>query len=288
MNTNEFYASVKNDCTMNHDLDWYNPLDIINNKLHECFSSESQKRSDFYDLIKEFDEKTYFVLLFCQYTYQVNNGGHSQYFENGYASYDDLDKGYFGNKCTDLDVHHEMIDLFKKYFNTTDISIYNKFLQILKNFDNTISNEDCSECGGSGFYEDEDEDGNIYYDNTCMYCHGSGIDENSYRVDSDKLDDEFYNISEELIKSMSNEILNNWIIKNQVNTFKGESSVMTEHKPKIKLIGTDGNAFVIIGKCEAELRRIGKKDLIPEFRKKAMSGDYSNLLCTCMEYFEVY
>lgn len=287
MTNAEFANSIK--ATYESSInDNYNLLDFINDKLCANFISENQKCSQLHDLIKEFDEKFYFVYLFCQYTYQVNNGGHSQYFENGYASYDDLDKGYFGNKCADLDVHHKMTELFQTYFNTQNNPIYEKFLQILKDFDNTISNEDCYECGGSGYYEDEDEDGNIYDTETCSYCHGSGINENIFYVDGDKLDNAFYEISDKLIKFISNDILNNWILNDKVDKFESMPHMTKEVKPKIKLIGTDGNAFVLIGRCESELRKIGKKDLIPEFRKKAMSGDYNNLLCTCMEYFEIY
>jgi hypothetical protein len=56
---------------------------------------------------------------------------------------------------------------------------------------------------------------------------------------------------------------------------------------KVKLTGTDGNAFALMGKvCEA-LRKGKRADLVPEFQKAAMSGDYNNLLSTCCEYVEV-
>jgi hypothetical protein len=56
---------------------------------------------------------------------------------------------------------------------------------------------------------------------------------------------------------------------------------------KVKLVGTDGNAFALMGKVSAALRKGGHADLIPEFRKEAMSGDYNHLLSTCCEYVEV-
>ena len=56
---------------------------------------------------------------------------------------------------------------------------------------------------------------------------------------------------------------------------------------KVKLTGTDGNAFALMGRvCEA-LRKGGHSDLVKEFQTKAMSGDYDNLLTTCCEYVEV-
>jgi hypothetical protein len=62
---------------------------------------------------------------------------------------------------------------------------------------------------------------------------------------------------------------------------------MAKTNIKVKLTGTDGNAFALMGKvCEA-LRKGGQSALVKEFQAKAMSGDYDNLLQTCSEYVEV-
>jgi len=59
-------------------------------------------------------------------------------------------------------------------------------------------------------------------------------------------------------------------------------------KPKLKLIGEDGNVFYILGKAVREARRAGwSEEKINEFKRKAMSGDYNNALQTCMAYFDV-
>ncbi len=55
---------------------------------------------------------------------------------------------------------------------------------------------------------------------------------------------------------------------------------------KIKLVGEDGNAFSILGRCKNAMR----KAKIPEAEQKvmldeAMSGDYDHLLATVMKYF---
>ena len=57
---------------------------------------------------------------------------------------------------------------------------------------------------------------------------------------------------------------------------------------KVKLVGTDGNAFSIIGKVQNALKRakVPEKE-IDEFRKEAMSGDYDNVLITCLKWVEV-
>jgi hypothetical protein len=65
---------------------------------------------------------------------------------------------------------------------------------------------------------------------------------------------------------------------------------------KVKLAGEDGNAFAIMGRVSDGLRKGLKKrgmtyeqinEEISAFRKQAMSGDYNNLLCTCMDWVKV-
>jgi hypothetical protein len=59
-------------------------------------------------------------------------------------------------------------------------------------------------------------------------------------------------------------------------------------KPKVKLTGENGNAFVILAACVKAARKAGwSTQMIREFRDKAMAADYDSLLRTCMEYFEV-
>lgn len=57
---------------------------------------------------------------------------------------------------------------------------------------------------------------------------------------------------------------------------------------RVKLVGRDGNAWVIIGKVQGALMRADHKKLAKEFQKEAMSGDYDHLLRTCMKYVEVH
>jgi len=56
---------------------------------------------------------------------------------------------------------------------------------------------------------------------------------------------------------------------------------------KVKLVGEDGNAFAVMGAVSKALRRGGRGDLVDEYRKEAMSGDYDNLLRVSMNYVEV-
>lgn len=57
---------------------------------------------------------------------------------------------------------------------------------------------------------------------------------------------------------------------------------------KVQLTGEDGNAFFIIGKVSRALRRAGASDEdVKAFNREATSGDYNNLLKTCMEWVDV-
>lgn len=54
---------------------------------------------------------------------------------------------------------------------------------------------------------------------------------------------------------------------------------------EVRLVGEDGNAYAIIARVSSALRRSGhKKNMIDEFIREATSGDYDNLLRTCMRW----
>jgi len=56
----------------------------------------------------------------------------------------------------------------------------------------------------------------------------------------------------------------------------------------VRLVGTDSNAFSIIGTVTKELKRGGATDLdIEEFQAEATSGDYDHLLQTVMKWVTV-
>jgi hypothetical protein len=56
-------------------------------------------------------------------------------------------------------------------------------------------------------------------------------------------------------------------------------------KPTLKLVGTDGNAFALLGKA----RTVAKSNNMDweKIQREAMSGDYDHLLTTLMKYFDV-
>lgn len=70
----------------------------------------------------------------------------------------------------------------------------------------------------------------------------------------------------------------------------GKDQIMTEPKikPTVKLIDTDGNAFVIIGRVKDALFKAGAdKEYIFKYQDEAMAGGYDNLLCVTMDYVDI-
>ncbi len=56
----------------------------------------------------------------------------------------------------------------------------------------------------------------------------------------------------------------------------------------VRLTGKNGNAFGIIGAVKEEMRKNKvSNQIINNFSRKAMSGDYDNLLRVCMKYVNV-
>jgi hypothetical protein len=56
----------------------------------------------------------------------------------------------------------------------------------------------------------------------------------------------------------------------------------------VKLSGTDGNAFAIIGKVSSGIRKAGgTSEDVNEFHEEATSGDYNNVLTTCFKWVNV-
>lgn len=57
---------------------------------------------------------------------------------------------------------------------------------------------------------------------------------------------------------------------------------------EVQLLGEDGNAFFMIGRTAAALRKGGATaEQVKEFQTEAMSGDYDNVLQTIMRWVEV-
>lgn len=57
---------------------------------------------------------------------------------------------------------------------------------------------------------------------------------------------------------------------------------------KVKLVGANGNAFMVVGLVLRALRENKVSDSErKQFQNEAMSGDYDNLIQTCLKWVEV-
>ena len=66
-----------------------------------------------------------------------------------------------------------------------------------------------------------------------------------------------------------------------------EMSPVGKPKPKCKLVGIDGNAFMIMGAITSCLKKNGyTKEEISQYRELAMSSDYDNLLQESMKWVD--
>ncbi len=56
----------------------------------------------------------------------------------------------------------------------------------------------------------------------------------------------------------------------------------------VKLTGTDGNVFAVLGRVQQALERAGVPAVeVSEFMADATSGDYDHALATCMAWVDV-
>ena len=61
-----------------------------------------------------------------------------------------------------------------------------------------------------------------------------------------------------------------------------------ENKPKVTLVGEDGNSFAIMAKVKRVLVKAGAdKEYIDSYFDEATAGDYDHLIQVTMEYVEV-
>ena len=59
-------------------------------------------------------------------------------------------------------------------------------------------------------------------------------------------------------------------------------------KPPLTLVGQDGNAFMVLGLAFRAAKKAGwPQERTDEYKRKATSGDYDNLLAVTMDYFDV-
>jgi hypothetical protein len=64
--------------------------------------------------------------------------------------------------------------------------------------------------------------------------------------------------------------------------------VVEDTRPHVRLVGEDGNAFMILGLCQKAARRAGwSPEKIAAVMDEMKAGDYNHLLATAMKHFDV-
>ena len=65
--------------------------------------------------------------------------------------------------------------------------------------------------------------------------------------------------------------------------------VIPTKQKKLKLVGTDGNAFAVMGRAQEHNRKykMYQNDIFKQIMKECMAGDYDHLLATLIYFFEV-
>lgn len=169
-----------------------------------------------------------------KYNYQVCNGGHYQYFDNGYAS---DGGGCFQRHDPECALHNEMIEAFNDVIMKNAPEEFKDTLRrgfkIMARFHITVDteryvDEDCDECSGYGTVDCQHCDGNGVVEEddgeettcpecggrctvTCDSCDGKGrveVDNENYEMPDNleslkKLDDEWYEQDEQFMTALN-------------------------------------------------------------------------------------
>ncbi len=213
----------------------------IINIIHQFWTTEIDYSQILNYTEENFGKLPLLALYFGKYNYQVGNGGHAQYFGNGYAS---SNSSGFSSNYDDISKHEEFLELFKNMgmieilpLGATAYSIIDDFELDLDDDTEDCSNcngngdedcptcdgkgevdcEDCGgigedsegvecdSCGGSGEIECEECEGKGH--ETCRDCDGSGIYETGTvspnTTEWDKLDDRWYKIDDDIMEQFN-------------------------------------------------------------------------------------
>lgn len=244
---NENKTSFKNEKELRKQL--LENKDFAKGEIHQAlldvFHEHWQKVNVKYESIllwinKEYGILAAFAMQLAKYNYQVGNGGHIQYFDNGYASTTENNRNYgFKN----INLHDEFVNLFKELNMDTILPHGKEAYNIISNFElefyepeedcyfchgngdiecytcNGEGKVDCEECYGSGENGDEpcsncDGEGSIECEDCegkgnmeCEDCDGKGYtveEEKPYTEEWGKLDDEWYNVEQYIIEGFEN------------------------------------------------------------------------------------
>jgi len=199
---------------------WQTILDLAYNEWQDDKNKEVNSYTSMIEWTREkYGDFAVMVILLGKFNQQVCNGGHMQYYDNGYASRDDDGsyRGGFGHSHGEqIALHEEIAELMNEFALPGVNDLTEKVYNVVKDFKVEIDDEEytedyCYECGGSGEMADYDDPENDEYV-TCSNCDGSGTEENynenyghPYNTSEwDSLDTRYYEVNEEWEKWFEN------------------------------------------------------------------------------------
>lgn len=148
--------------------------DFIKGEILQAFYNinYSEHEGNLQQIEKKLGKLPTFLELFGNYDGQVNNGGHQQYLDNGYAS--EHTSGFGGNH-TETEQHEYFVELFRK-LNMPSV-LGEKAYNIIQSFeyDGAPEPESCYNCDGNGYAECKECGGDTRIE--CPECYGEGTDE---------------------------------------------------------------------------------------------------------------
>jgi len=150
-----------------------------------------------------------FAVQVGKYNQQVTNGGHEQYYDNGYAS----NGGGCFSGHEGFALHEQMIRDFEKFEIASKTTDGEEVLAIMKEMLH-VGPGDCPDCEGAGGWDEEteidieDEDGEITTEygsdwEDCWSCGGTGTDDRDCSIGyTDHLDTRYYKVYDRFMEEL--------------------------------------------------------------------------------------
>ncbi len=159
--------------------------------------------ADVIEFMGKYGPEFQLLILVGKYNQQVGNGGHAQYYDNGFAS---TGPGGFGSTKGDIQLHLDMLELMETTGLVNRDPVCKEAFEVMDKFrfemqdydedcdecDNGTIEEECDECDGEEEC-DECDDGII--NRSCDECDNGFVSPNvSY------LDDEYYKVDDKFLE----------------------------------------------------------------------------------------
>lgn len=200
---------------------------------------------------------------------QVCNGGFNQWFDNGYAQ-------VMADTCLKALAAMPQTGTVQEV--TALLTLYHRVVEGAEQEFASLENE----C-------DSNEDGEC---TGCGACEVTSAADLAFRdLAEDDLNDRYYAVDEKFLaecEEFFGHAVSRMLAGASVVVQAHPLSVYPPGKPLVKLVGTDGNAFAVMGACRKAARKAGwSNDQIQVVLDEMQSGDYNHLLATAGKYFEV-